>query len=85
MSNPFDADLSKHGFHTGIDTYQDPPIDGSPVSVKVDPNSKRLQLLERFKNWDRQDFKYLITLIKVWVYLKKCDHKKMAYTVHSTS
>lgn len=38
-------------FETGIDTFQEPPADGSSLSVTVDPKSDRLQLLTPFKKW----------------------------------
>lgn len=67
MSNPFGAELPKNGFDPGQDTYQAPPVDGSSVSVEVDPNSKRLQLLEPFEAWNGQDLMDLTILIKVRV------------------
>jgi hypothetical protein len=48
-----------HVFNTspvclGVDTYQAPNPEGN-FDVVVDPNSKRLQLLEPFKPWDGKD------------------------------
>lgn len=65
LSNPFGAELPAKGFDPGQDTYQAPPADGSSVSVIVDPNSKRLQLLEPFKAWNGKDLENLTILIKV--------------------
>jgi len=71
LSNPFGDELPARGFDPGQDTYQNPPADGSAVSLQVDPKSNRLQLLEPFKVWDGKDLEYLTILIKVC--LKKND------------
>lgn len=42
-----------------------PPEDGSKVEVSVDPTSQRLQILERFQPWDKNDIKDVEILIKV--------------------
>ncbi len=49
------------GRAAGVETYQAP----SPgqVNVAVDPNSKRLQLLEPFAAWDGKDIE--VTLLSV--------------------
>ena len=52
------------GFDPGEDTYQHPPADGSDVTVDVDPNSDRLQLLTPFIKHGT-DLKDLAVLIKV--------------------
>lgn len=41
-----------------------PPEDGSGVRVDVDPESQRLQLLERFQKWDGKDILDAVILIK---------------------
>jgi aconitate hydratase len=41
-----------------------PAKDPGKVTVKVDPASKRLQLLEPFKAWDGKDFEKVTVLIK---------------------
>lgn len=38
-------------FETGIDTFQEPPADGSSLCVTIDPESDRLQLLTPFQKW----------------------------------
>jgi hypothetical protein len=43
------------GFDLGENTYQPPAEDGRGVSVKVDPKSNRLQILEPFQPWDGKD------------------------------
>lgn len=65
LSNPFGDELPSRGFDPGQDTYQAPPSDGSSISVNVDPNSKRLQLLEPFNVWDKKDLEDLTILLKV--------------------
>ena len=57
--------------------FQAPKADGSDVKINVDPESKRLQLLEPFKRWNGQDYTNCPVLIKA---LGKCttDHISMA-------
>ena len=47
-----------------MDTYQAPPAERSSVNVAVSPTSDRLQLLEPFNAWDKQDALDLPILIK---------------------
>lgn len=70
-------ELPDAGFDAGEDTYQEPPADGSDLSVVVDPASDRLQLLEPFKAWDGEDIIDANVLLKV---AGKCttDHISMA-------
>ena len=86
LEPPKGDELPSRDFDPGQDTYQKPPADGSSVSVKVDPKSNRLQLLEPFKAWDGQDYKNCAILIKA---KGKCttDHisaagKWLAYRGH---
>jgi len=65
LENPYGDELPQAGFDPGEDTYQHPPADGSGVSVDVDPNSNRLQLLSPFAKWHGGDLKDLRVLIKV--------------------
>jgi aconitate hydratase len=62
---PSGEELPQKGFDPGVDTYQAPPADASKLSVKVDPKSSRLQLLEPFKPWDGKDYVDCPILIKV--------------------
>jgi len=62
---PYGDELPNNGFDPGEDTYQHPPVDGSGISVDVDPTSDRLQLLTPFSKWDGGDLKDLPVLIKV--------------------
>src|SRR5207249_11550241 len=41
-----------------------PPADGSGITLKVDPRSERLQLMEPWPAWDGQDFKDMPVLLK---------------------
>ena len=43
----------------GVDTYQAPASGSENISVVVDPESSRLQLLEPFKAWDGKDLTVL--------------------------
>ena len=65
FDSPYGDELPARGFDPGQDTYQPPPSDGSGVKVDVDPQSKRLQLLEPFKKWDGNDLTDMLVLIKV--------------------
>jgi len=78
LSEPQGDELPKNGFREDIDKGFIPPVeDGSEVEIKVDPNSERLQLLEKFKPWDGNDFEDLPLLLKA---KGKCttDHISMA-------
>eukprot|EP00192_Tetraselmis_astigmatica_P007544 CAMPEP_0117661784 /NCGR_PEP_ID=MMETSP0804-20121206/7718_1 /TAXON_ID=1074897 /ORGANISM="Tetraselmis astigmatica, Strain CCMP880" /LENGTH=789 /DNA_ID=CAMNT_0005468667 /DNA_START=207 /DNA_END=2576 /DNA_ORIENTATION=+ len=48
LKSPFGDELPSQGFDPGMDTFQAPPEDGSNLSVVVDPESNRLQLLSPF-------------------------------------
>jgi aconitate hydratase len=77
LQSPYGDELPAKGFDPGVDTYQAPPADSSSLSVVVDPNSNRLQLLQPFKPWHGDDIKDAAVLIKV---KGKCttDHISMA-------
>jgi aconitate hydratase len=77
LKSPFGDELPKRGFDAGENTYQAPSADGSKVSVVVDPQSDRLQLLEPFKAWEGADLSDMPILIKA---KGKCttDHISMA-------
>ncbi|KAI7830105.1 aconitate hydratase [Kickxella alabastrina] len=74
---PNGAELPARGFDAGQDTYQAPPPDRSQISVKVSPESQRLQLLKPFTPWNGKDIENVPVLIKV---KGKCttDHISMA-------
>lgn len=55
LSPPVGDELPARGFDAGEDTYQAPPGSGENLSVDVDVNSDRLQLLEPFDRWDGKD------------------------------
>ena len=65
------------GFDVDDPGYQSPAEDGSKIEIKVSPESKRLQLLTPFPEWDGKDFEDLHLLIKA---KGKCttDHISMA-------
>lgn len=77
LSEPKGYELPPKGFAVEDAGYQAPAVDGSGVQVIVDPNSKRLQLLEPFKAWEGTDLAGLKLLIKA---KGKCttDHISMA-------
>jgi len=77
LDEPTGMELPARGFAVEDAGYQAPAADGSGISVKVDPVSKRLQLLAPFDAWEGTDLKGLKLLIKA---KGKCttDHISMA-------
>ena len=77
LDEPQGLEMPTKGFAVEDAGYQAPAEDGSRVSVIVDPNSARLQLLDPFKAWEGTDIKGLKLLIKA---KGKCttDHISMA-------
>ncbi len=57
-------DLPPRGFVAGSTGFVAPPADGSTVEVRVEAESKRLQLLAPFPAWDGGDFERLPLLFK---------------------
>ena len=77
LDPPTGWELPPKGFDVEDAGYLAPAEDGSGVEVKVNPDSKRLQLLEGFKPWDGNN----ITGAKLLIKAKgKCttDHISMA-------
>jgi len=62
---PTGDELPKKGFDQGNVGYIAPVEDGSQVTVIVDPQSDRLQLLEPFKAWNKNPLIGLRILVKV--------------------
>ena len=52
-------------FDIGLSSYFEPPEDGSEVTVAVDPQSKRLQIMEPWPAWDGDDLLDMPVVIKV--------------------
>ena len=77
LDPPFGDELPSNGFDCEDNGYIEPPIDGSDIQIKIDPDSKRLQLLEAFSPWDGKNIYNAKLLIKVH---GKCttDHISMA-------
>jgi aconitate hydratase len=77
LDPPTGDELPKNGFAVDDPGYQAPAADGSNVQVIVDPESKRLQILDPFPAWEGTDLKDLRLLIKA---KGKCttDHISMA-------
>ncbi len=57
-------EVPAHGFDAGHATYIAPPEDGSKITLAVDPNSERLQLMQPWLAWDHKDFVDCPVLIK---------------------
>ena len=77
LTSPYGDELPKNGFLADNDGFIAPSEDGSRAVVKVSPESKRLQLLEKFTKWDGNNFSKLPLLLKA---KGKCttDHISMA-------
>jgi len=77
LDEPTGMELPPQGFAVEDAGYQAPAEDGSGVNVVVAPDSKRLQLLAPFAEWEGTDLKGLKLLIKA---KGKCttDHISMA-------
>lgn len=69
---PEGDELPEKGYEFPMEGFVEPPAEGAP-DVQVDPNSTRIQLLERFAAWDGNDFTGLPVLVKA---VGKCttDH-----------
>jgi aconitate hydratase len=57
-------EVPARNFDRGRPTYVTPPEDGSAITLKVDPKSERLQLMEPWPAWDGRDFKDMPVLLK---------------------
>ncbi len=57
-------EVPERNFDRGRPVYVAPPADGSGITLKVDPRSERLQLMEPWPPWDGQDFKDMPVLLK---------------------
>jgi len=77
LDPPVGDELPTKGFDKGADVFIAPNANGNNVTVKVNPQSDRLQLLEPFTPWDGKDFEGLNILLKA---KGKCttDHISMA-------
>lgn len=77
LDEPRGFELPPQGFDVADNGYVAPAADGAAVTVRVAPESQRLQLLDPFAPWDGKDIRGLRTLIKV---KGKCttDHISMA-------
>jgi aconitate hydratase len=64
LDPPTGRELPEKGFDPGEAGYLPPASDPSTVSVAVDPQSERLQLLDPFPKWDGKDYKGLRLLLK---------------------
>jgi aconitate hydratase len=77
LAEPKGLQFPQKGFAVDDNGYQEPAKDSSKIKIDVDPESKRLQLLEPFPAWNGKDLKDLKLLIKA---KGKCttDHISMA-------
>jgi aconitate hydratase len=57
-------EVPAQGFDQGQSLYRDPPEDGSGITLTVDPNSERLQLMEPWPAWDGKDLESMPVLLK---------------------
>ena len=63
LQAPQAPEFPQNGFVDDLHGYQSPQ--GADVEVKVDPDSKRLQLLEPFEPWQGEDLTNMVVLAKV--------------------
>ena len=77
LDPPIGDELPSNGFAYEDNGYVDPPLDGSQIEIKINPDSKRLQVLEPFTPWDGKNISNARLLIKAH---GKCttDHISMA-------
>ena len=77
LAEPQGMELPSQGFGVEDNGYQAPASDGSGIEVTVNPESKRLQLLTPFNEWNGQNIENAKLLIKAE---GKCttDHISMA-------
>lgn len=77
LDPPKGWELPPNGFDVKDKGYQAPSEDGSTIEISVAPDSKRLQVLTPFKEWDGKDISGMKVLIKA---KGKCttDHISMA-------
>ena len=77
LDAPKGIEIPLNGYDVEDNGFQPPAKDGNKIIIKVDPESKRLQLLTPFNAWDGTDLKGLKLLIKA---KGKCttDHISMA-------
>ncbi len=77
LDPPYGDELPGNGFKRGAEGFIPPAEDGNDVEIIVNPNSERLQLLDKFPEWDGNDFIDLPLLLKA---KGKCttDHISMA-------
>jgi len=64
LEAPKGDELPKNGFDPGESGFVAPAGEGSSIEIKVDPQSKRLQLLDPFESWNGEDLNDLILLTK---------------------
>lgn len=77
LTEPMGIEMPPAGYEVKENGYHAPAKDGSEVAIKVNSDSKRLQLLEPFEAWDGTNFTGMKLIIKA---KGKCttDHISMA-------
>ena len=64
LEAPTAPELPKEGFAAGLEGFIPPIEDGEEITIRVDPASERIQLLERFEPWDGKDIEGLLVLLR---------------------
>lgn len=64
LDEPKGIEMPVKGFEVEDNGYQAPAIDGAKITIIVNPDSDRLQLLIPFTKWDGNDYRGLNLLIK---------------------
>lgn len=65
LEPPTGDELPERGFDPGVSGFQPPAEDGESVTIRIDPQSSRLQLLTPFGPWEGKDLEDLRVLCKV--------------------
>ena len=64
LDAPFADELPKDGFVPSIEGFSPPEGSSSDINISINPSSERLQVLEKFKEWDGNDYSKLPILMK---------------------
>ncbi len=77
LKEPTGIELPKNGFFVEDNGYQEPALNGKDITIIVDKDSERLQLLSPFPEWNQKNISNARLLIKT---KGKCttDHISMA-------
>ena len=64
LEEPFADELPQDGFVSSIEDFFPPEESSRDINISISPSSERLQVLEKFKEWDGNDYLELPILLK---------------------